>query len=52
MELVKEKNATLVTTALIGKEAPDILVEFIFNEDGTRLIRCVAGECQINCVFS
>ncbi len=41
--LAKEKNVTLVTTALIGKEAPDILVDFEFNEDGTRLIKCAAG---------
>lgn len=43
VELAKEKNVTLVTTALIGKEAPDALAEFVFNEDGTRLIRCAAG---------
>ena len=41
--LAKEKNITLVTTALIGKEAPDALADFEFNEDGTRLIKCAAG---------
>lgn len=41
--LAKEKNVTLVTTALIGREAPDALADFVFNEDGTRLIRCAAG---------
>lgn len=41
--LAKEKNIKLVTTALIGKEAPDILADFEFNEDGTRLIKCAAG---------
>ncbi len=41
--LAKEKNVTLVTTALIGKEAPDVLADFEFNEDGTRLIKCAAG---------
>ena len=41
--LVKEKNVKLVKNALVGKEAPDILADFEFNEDGTRLIKCAAG---------
>ena len=41
--LAKEKNVKLVTTALIGKEAPDALADFEFNEDGTRLLKCAAG---------
>ena len=41
--IAKEKNVTLVTTALIGKEAPDVLADYEFNEDGTRLIKCAAG---------
>lgn len=41
--LAKEKNMKLVTTALIGKEAPDALADFEFNEDGTRLLKCTAG---------
>ena len=40
--LAKEKNVKLVTTALIGKEAPDVLANFKFNEDGTKLLKCVA----------
>ena len=38
--LAKEKNVKLVTTALIGKEAPDASSDFEFNEDGTRLQNC------------
>lgn len=41
--LAKEKNVRLVTTALIGKESPDALADFEFNEDGIRLLRCAAG---------
>ena len=41
--LAKEKNVRLVTTALIGKEAPDILADFEFNEEGTKLLKCAAG---------
>lgn len=39
----KEKNVKLVTTALIGKEAPDVLADFEFNEDVTKLLKCAAG---------
>lgn len=38
--LAKEKNVNLVTTALIGKEAPDALADFKFNEDGTTIVGC------------
>ncbi len=41
--LAEEKNVKLVTTALVGKEAPDALADFEFNEDGTRLLKCAAG---------
>lgn len=41
--LAKAKNIRLVTTALIGKEAPDALADFEFNADGTRLVKCAAG---------
>ena len=44
----KEKNVRLVTTALIGKEAPDVLADFEFNEDGTRLLKCAAGHVPIS----
>lgn len=46
--LAKEKNARLVTTALIGKEAPDTLADFEFNEDGTSLLKCAAGHGPIS----
>lgn len=46
--LAKEKNVKLVTTALIGKEAPDALADFEFNEDGTRLLKCAAGHEPIS----
>ena len=46
--LAKEKNVRLVTTALIGKEAPDALADFEFNEDGMRLLKCAAGHEPIS----
>lgn len=39
----KKKNVKLVTTALIGKEAPDVLADFEFNEDGRKPLKCAAG---------
>ena len=48
ISLAKEKNVKLVTTALIGKEAPDVLADFVFNNDGTRLITCAAGHEPIS----
>lgn len=50
--LAKEKNVKLVTTALIGKEAPDALSDFEFNEDGTRLLKCAAGHEPISQSFT
>lgn len=50
--LAKEKNVRLVTTALIGKEAPDALADFEFNEDGTRLLKCAAGHEPVSQSFT
>ena len=50
--LAKEKNVTLVTTALIGKEAPDVLADFVFNEDGTKLLKCAAGHSPKSCSYT
>jgi hypothetical protein len=50
--LAKEKNVKLITTALIGKEAPDALADFEFNEDGTRLLKCAAGHEPISQSFT
>ena len=47
-----EKNVTLLTTALIGKEAPDVLADFVFNEDGTKLLKCVACHESKSCTYT
>ncbi len=41
--VAKKKNVKQVTTALIVKEAPDVLADFQFNEEGTKLLKCAAG---------
>jgi len=51
-ELAKEKNIDLITTALIGREAPDVLADFVFNDDGTKLVKCAAGHCPKSCSYT
>lgn len=41
--LVKEENVRLVTTALIGKGVPDILADFQFTEEETKLLKYAVG---------
>lgn len=47
-----EKNIRLITTSLIGKEAPDVLADFEFNEDGTELLKCAAGHAPKSCSYT
>ncbi len=42
-KLAAEKNVELITTSLTGKTAEDILADFKFNEDGTKILECPAG---------
>jgi hypothetical protein len=50
--LAKSKNIDLITTALIGKDAPDVLANFQFNEDGTKLLKCAAGHEPKGCSYT
>lgn len=50
--LAAEKNIQLITTALIGKEAPDALADFKFTEDGTKLLECAAGNAPKSCSYA
>jgi hypothetical protein len=50
--LAKEKNVRLITTALIGKNAADILGDFEFNDDGTKLLKCAAGHTPQKCSYT
>lgn len=51
-ELAKTKNIDLVTTALIGKDAPDAYADFKYSEDGTKLLECAAGHAPKNCWYT
>ena len=38
-----EKNIDLVTTDLTGRETNDIYADFVFSEDGEKIVSCPAG---------
>lgn len=50
--LAKEKNIDLITTALIGRDAPDVLAAFEFNDTGTKLLKCAAGHRPRSCSYT
>ena len=50
-ELAKSKNIELITTSLVGRDAPDILADFEFNEEGTRILKCPAGHEPKSCTY-
>lgn len=49
--LAKEKNVELITTSLSGRVTADIMAEFEFNEDGTKVTRCPAGHKPRSCTY-
>lgn len=49
--LAAEKNVELITTNLTGKAAPDILADFEFNGEGTKVLRCPAGHAPKSCSY-
>ena len=50
-QLAADKNIELITTSLTGKAAPDILADFEFNEEGTKVLRCPAGHTPKSCSY-
>lgn len=50
--LAKGKNVELIFTNLTGREAEDILADFEFNEEGTRLERCAGGFEPKSCSYN
>ena len=49
--LANEKNVELITTSLTGKEVSEIMADFEFNGDGTKVLQCPAGYKPKNCYF-
>lgn len=50
--LAEEKNIRLVNTGLSGRPVDDILADFIFNEEGTKVLRCPAGYEPKSCGYT
>ena len=50
-QLAADKNVELITTSLTGKPASDILADFEFNEEGTKVLRCPAGHAPKSCSY-
>ena len=51
-DLVSEKNIRLINTDLLGKPIDDILAGFVFNETGTKVLRCPAGYEPKSCGYT
>lgn len=50
-KLAENKNVELITTSLVGRDAPDILADFEFNEEGTQVLKCPAGYEPKSCTY-
>lgn len=42
-DLAAQNNVKLITTDLSGKDVPEIIGFFVLNEDGTKVLKCPAG---------
>lgn len=51
LSLAKEKNVELITTSLSGREVSDIMADFEFNEEGTKVLHCPAGYEPKSCYY-
>lgn len=51
-DLAKEKNICLMTTDLSGRPVNDILPDFVFYEDGTKVLQCPAGHTPKSCGYT
>lgn len=49
--LAKDKNVTLITTDLTGRDTADIMADFEFNEEGTKVLKCPAGHEPKSCSY-
>lgn len=51
-DLAAEKNVRLINTDLSGKPVNDILADFVFNETGTKVLKCPAGYEPKSCGYT
>lgn len=50
-EAAKEKNITLITTALSGKDPDSVMADFELNEDNTSVVKCPKDHEPIECTY-
>ena len=50
--LAAEKNIQIVATNLTGREAEDIMADFEFNEEGTKVEKCAGGFKPKSCSYN
>ena len=51
-DLAAQNNISLVHTNLTGRDSADILADFKFTEDGTKVIQCAGGYAPRSCSYS
>ena len=52
IELAKENHVNLVTTNMQGRKSAEIYADFIFSEDGKRVLKCAGGQTPITNKFN
>lgn len=52
IELAKENHVNLVTTNMQGRKAAEIYADFIFSEDGKKVVKCEGGQTPITNKFN
>lgn len=50
--IAQENNVAVVTTELSGRETPDVMADFELNEEGSRVLKCPAGNEPTKCSYS
>jgi len=52
IELAKENHVNLVTSNMQGRKAAEIYADFIFSEDGKKVLKCAGGQTPITNKFN
>lgn len=50
-ELAASKNVSLTTTDLVGKDVDTVMGAFAFSDEGTKVMRCPAGNEPRSCTY-
>ena len=51
VKLAADKNVELITTELTGREVDVVMGAFTFNENGTKVLTCPAGNSPKSCTY-